>query len=104
MMDQNKSQQQRIDELAELRHRVAVLESAGNDQKRAEEELRKNRALLQATIDDLPFDLFAISMDGRYMLQNATSKANWGDVVGKRPEDAAENEDALNGTWTFLTV
>ena len=37
-----------------------------DDQKRTEEELRKNRAILQATIDSLPFDFFAIGMDDRY--------------------------------------
>ena len=56
-----------------------------DDQKRTEEELRRSRAILQATIDNLPFDFFAIGMDDRYMLQNATSKAHWGDAVGKRP-------------------
>ena len=66
-----------------------------DDQKRTEEELQKSRAVLQATIDNLPFDFFAIGMDGRYILQNATSKAHWGDVVGKRPEDAAESEEDL---------
>ena len=87
-MDQNRSKQQPSDELVELRHRVAALEAV-------EEELWKNRALLQATIDNLPFDFFAIGMDGRYMLQNATSKAHWGDAVGKLPEDAAGNEETL---------
>jgi PAS domain-containing protein len=88
MMDQDNSKQQILEELTELRHRVATLETV-------EEELRKNRALLQATIDNLPFDFFAIGMDGRYMLQNATSKAHWGDAVGKLPEDAAGNEETL---------
>ena len=66
-----------------------------DDQKRTEEELQKSRALLRTTIDNLPFDVFAIGMDGRYMLQNATSKAHWGDAVGKLPEDAAGNEEDL---------
>ena len=66
-----------------------------DDQKRTEEELRKNRAILRATIDNLPFDFFALGMDGRYILQNATSKAHWGDAVGKRAEDTAGNEENL---------
>ncbi len=66
-----------------------------DDQKRTEEELRKNRAILQATIDSLPFDFFAIGMDGRYILQNATSKAHWGDAVGKLPGDVAGSEENL---------
>ena len=88
MMDQDKSKQQPSDELTELRQRVATLEAM-------EEELRKSRTLLQATIDNLPFDFFAIGMDGRYMLQNATSKAHWGDAVGKRSEDVAGSEETL---------
>ncbi len=87
-MDQNKSKQQLLEELTELRQRVTTLEAV-------EAELRKNRALLQATIDNLPFDFFAIGMDGRYMLQNAASKAHWGDAVGKLPKDAAGNEETL---------
>ena len=66
-----------------------------DDQKRTEEELRTSRAILRATIDHLPFDFFAIGMDGRYTLQNATSKAHWGDAVGKLPEDTAGNEENL---------
>ncbi len=66
-----------------------------DDQKRAEGELRKNRAILRATIDSLPFDFFAIGMDGRYILQNVASKAHWGDVVGELPEEVAGNEENL---------
>ncbi|MGB7735729.1 MAG: PAS domain S-box protein [Thermoguttaceae bacterium] len=88
MKDDEKTREQLLEELTELRHRVATLETV-------EAELWKSRAILQATIDNLPFDFFAIGMDGRYMLQNATSKAHWGDAVGKLPEDAAGNEETL---------
>ena len=39
-----------------------------DDRKRAEEELAKSNAILQATIENLPFDFFAIGQDGRYQL------------------------------------
>jgi hypothetical protein len=68
MEDHEKTKEQLLGELTELRDRVAILEAV-------EEQLRKNRALLQATIDNLPFDFFAIGMDGHYTLQNATSNA-----------------------------
>ena len=58
MMDQDKSKQQLLEELAKMRHRITTLEAV-------EEELTKNRAILRATIDNLPFDFFAIGMDGR---------------------------------------
>lgn len=65
------------------------------ERKRAEEELAKSNAILQATIDSLPFDFFAIGPDGRYIMQNATSKEHWGHAVGRRPEEVCSNEDDL---------
>ncbi|MGA2063056.1 MAG: PAS domain S-box protein, partial [Thermoguttaceae bacterium] len=65
------------------------------DRKQTELELTKSRAMLRATIDCLPFDFFALGSDGRYILQNATSKAHWGDVMGKLPEEASPHEDVL---------
>ena len=66
--------------------------------KRTEEDLAQNQALLQATIDNLPFDFFAIGLDRRYILQNAVSKALWGIAIGKRPEEICPNEEDL-GLW-----
>ncbi len=45
-------------------------------------------ALLSATIDSLPFDLFVIGKDNRYTIINSTAR-RWGDAVGKRPEDVS---------------
>ncbi|MBW2528949.1 MAG: response regulator [Deltaproteobacteria bacterium] len=60
--------------------------------KRAEEALAEHQALLQATLDSLPFDLFALDRDGRYILQSKQCRQNWGDVVGKRPEEVGTDE------------
>ncbi len=68
------------------------------DQKRAEEESRKNRAILQAAIECLPFDFFAIGEDGRYLLENAVCRANWGRLVGKTPAEMAPT-DAVRALW-----
>ncbi|MEN6449703.1 MAG: PAS domain S-box protein [Thermoguttaceae bacterium] len=65
------------------------------DRKQAEDELRKSRALLQATIDSLPFDFFALDQNQRYVLQNAASKARWGDAIGKRPDNTTQDGDVL---------
>lgn len=56
--------------------------------------LKRNEALLRATIDSLPFDLFIIDKDGRYSLTNATSR-RWGDAIGKRPEEVVADKDIL---------
>ena len=79
------TKQQLIAEAAKLRQRVTELETA-------KAELTTSRAILQATIENLPFDFWAIGLDGRYMIQNFASKKHWGDAVGKRPEDVAEDE------------
>jgi PAS domain S-box-containing protein len=78
-------------------HVVAVT-LVGNDidkQKRAEQERDRIQVILQATIECLPFEFFAIGLDGRYMLQNATLREHYGDALGKRPEDYASDEATL---------
>ena len=56
------------------------------DRKRAEKELAQSKALLEAAIENLPFDFFVIGPDGRYIMQNATSKQHWGDAIGNFPK------------------
>ena len=65
------------------------------DRKRAEKELAQSKALLEAAIENLPFDFFAIGPDGRYILQNDTSKQHWGNVIGKFPKDVCSNSVEL---------
>ena len=66
------------------------------ERKQAEEELAKSKTIFQAAIDCLPFNFFALGLDGRYMLQNAVSKAQQRvDVIGKRPEEVCPNEHDL---------
>jgi PAS domain S-box-containing protein len=84
-----------------------VLDSAGKvtrvygftqditEQKGSEEELTKHKAMLNATIDCLPFEFFAIGPDGRYILQNAVSRQHAGDTIGKRPEEVCADEASL---------
>jgi len=63
--------------------------------RRAEEESARNKAILQAAIESLPFDFFALGPDGRYILQNATSRSHWNEAIGKRPEELGLSEDTL---------
>jgi PAS domain S-box-containing protein len=57
------------------------------ERKRAEQESARNRAMLEAAIDSLPFEFFAIGPDGRYSMQNAVGERYAGHLIGKRPED-----------------
>ena len=64
------------------------------ERKRAEEALKISEQRFRATIESLPFDFFMIGEDGRYVFQNSVVKENWGDIIGKRPEDIADSEEA----------
>ncbi len=65
---------------ASLRAEIAV-------RKRAEEALRESEARMRALIDNLPFEFWAMDSNLRYIMQNAVSLKNYGNVVGKRIED-----------------
>ena len=93
--DQDKSKTQLIAELVEMRRRVAAAEAAEVETRRTAAELAGSKAILEATIESLPLDFFAIGTDGRYRMQNATGKMHWGDAIGKRPEDAAGSAENL---------
>ncbi len=63
-----------------------------------EQALRANRALLNAAIESLPFEFWAIGADGRYVLQNRASLAHWGNVIGMQPQELGLPESILQ-TW-----
>ncbi|MEE9524960.1 MAG: PAS domain S-box protein, partial [Thermodesulfovibrionales bacterium] len=66
------------------------------ERKLKDEAVRKSEAQLLATINCLPFDFFAIDTDGRYFLQNNYCTENWGNVIGKRPEDLGVPKETLD--------
>ncbi|MCB1826205.1 MAG: PAS domain S-box protein [Candidatus Competibacteraceae bacterium] len=77
---------------------VAQAIRENQQRRRAEEALRESEARLRTAIESIPFDLFLIDADGRYVLQNTFSKKCWGDVVGKRPEDVTD-DPAILARW-----
>ena len=107
MRDQDKTREQLIRELEELRRRVDQLEANGSSDGEAEilsapprpatpgQEGPPLQAILSAVIECLPFGFFAIGPEGRYILQNAISRQYYGDVVGKHPEDVCPDEATL---------
>jgi PAS domain S-box-containing protein len=62
----------------------------------AEEALRAREAQLSTLVESLPFELFGIDRDGRYFLQNELCRKHWGDLLGKKPEEVAKDQNALN--------
>jgi PAS domain S-box-containing protein len=108
MTHAKKTKRELIAELAELRSRVAVLEvaepheggpDARQDPGRVDganvREQDRLQAILTTAIDCLPFDFFAVGNDGRCILLNAVARDHYGDVVGKRVEEAAPHEATL---------
>lgn len=63
--------------------------------KGAEIALRESEARLRTAIESIPFDFFIIGGNGRYVLQNSVCKKHWGDVVGKCPEEVANDAEML---------
>ncbi len=57
--------------------------------KTAEGELAKNRAIVEATIECVPFEFFVIGSDGRFVLENAMCRTMWGSLIGRTPEEMA---------------
>jgi PAS domain S-box-containing protein len=102
MNDLKKTKAQLAAELAALRRRVAILEAGKGASARAgartardsapgaaDHERSRLQAILTAVVECLPFEFFAIGSDGRYILQNAITRAHYGELIGKRPEDCA---------------
>ena len=85
MLDQDKSKQELIEELAEMRRREAQSRSVAAERDR-------DRAILAAAIDCLPFEFFAIGTDGRYMLQNGSAD----DMPGMLSADAPKTVPPTN--------
>ena len=64
----------------------------------AEKALRESEARLRTAIESIPFDLFLIGPDGRYVLQNTACRKAWGDVLGKYPGDVTD-DTAILARW-----
>jgi hypothetical protein len=72
--------------------------------------VQDSKGMLNAVLDSLPFDVFAFDSTNRYFLQHLIgsitlrgwtliSKKNWGDLIGKCPEDLPASKETLN-LWT----
>jgi PAS domain S-box-containing protein len=57
------------------------------ERKRSEEAVRESEALLHTVFESMPFELWVCGADGRYVMQNPTSVARWGNQIGKLPSE-----------------
>ena len=66
------------------------------ERKRVGEKLQESNAKFEKVVESLPFDVFIIDRNNRYVLQNSICRKNWGDLIGKRPQDLPVNKETLN--------
>ena len=71
-----------------LHDQEAQVQQAIAERERAEAARQISEAWLRTIIDQLPFDLWAMDEQLRYIVQNESSRKLFGDVVGKPFEDS----------------
>ena len=76
----------------ELELKIEASEKETKKLAQTEAELVKSKAMFKAVIESLPFDVFVVDPSNRYILQNSICKKNWGDLIGKSPENFSVNE------------
>jgi len=76
----------------ELEQRIRALEKEAKKLTQAEAELVKSEAMFKAVVESLPFDVFVLDPDSRYVFENSICKKNWGNIIGKSPEDLPVNK------------
>jgi two-component system, sensor histidine kinase and response regulator len=99
MQDQDKSQQQLLQELAELRGRIALLERAETQSKRMEEALEQERYLLDTLMDHLPHTIYFKDLASRFIRVNRAqanlfSLGDPSEALGKTDFDYFSDEHA----------
>ncbi len=70
--------------------------------KEMENKLRRSELMLSTTLESLPFDFWINDDQNRTWMQNSYSKALWGDVKGKSPEEVGA-EEKITGQWQDTT-
>jgi PAS domain S-box-containing protein len=98
-MEGHKTKEQLINELAEMRQRVAALEASEAERKAAEEALAQERNLLRALMDTIPDHIYFKDTDSRF-IRVSKAQAEWlglsdpAQAVGKTDFDFFSEEHA----------
>lgn len=64
------------------------------DRKLTENALHESQALLSTIIESIPFELWAIDVEGRFMLANSACLLRYGNIIGKKPHELFNPETA----------
>ena len=108
MKDQDKTKEQLINELVEMRQRIAELEIADTKHKQAEEAQRESEELLRATLESTADGILVIGENGKMIHANIRFAEMWRipqPVLDSRDDDTllAFVLDQLQDPETFLT-
>jgi PAS domain S-box-containing protein len=79
-----------------LAKRVRELEQKLSEFKKIETSLKDSQTLLHTTIENLPFDFFAIDENNRYFLQNSVCMERWGNLIGLQPKDVKIEQEVID--------
>lgn len=71
------------------------------EQRRTEAALRESEARLQAAMENLPFEFWAVDAEGRVVVQNRLSMRRWGRLLGERPEDTGMADEDVQ-EWLYI--
>lgn len=90
------------EEIAQLKQRLVALEQANQilqqqleERDQTETALRESEARLRALVNNLPFGFWASDSESRHTMQNSVSIEQWGNLLGKRPQDLGLSPDVL---------
>ena len=76
-----------------LHDQDAQVQQAVAARERAEAARQITEAQLRAIVDQVPFELWAMDEQLRYIMQNAASRQTFGEVIGQRLDDSPVSEE-----------
>lgn len=65
----------------------------------AQRSLEESEARLRTVLESIPFDIWMMDETGHYVEQNEASRALWGDIRGKTPDQVAHNDGNQASYW-----
>lgn len=95
MADNNPTYAELLDENRRLREQLRLMQPMPEEDNGRAAPLQRERELLHAIIESLPFEFFALDTDGRYFMQNAVAIRNWGYKIGTSPDEGSEPREIV---------
>ena len=100
MTDGDKTREQLISELADLRHRVGELEALEVERRQSEEEIRKRQEYLEAVLREAPDAIVTLDASHHILEWNPGAERIFGysrsEAVGKKLDDLVSRPDVVD--------